>query len=214
MGSRLELESAPGAGSTTRLRAGSAPEHPLPRPPTAAPPGSRSRPWPVCSRRQTASTSSWHWSSSSPPAIVAEPTGVLEQVAKPSSMPSSSNTAMPSLDGIEACRRLRRLEFGRTTPVIAVTADVVGDGILRAREAGFDGHVLKPISRGRPWRLIPALLLPAAEAPPPMPCCPWILCRPCPAWTWRGPAQPPQRPQRSADPAAGRTPRLRRRRAS
>ncbi|MEE4298004.1 MAG: BREX system ATP-binding domain-containing protein [Pseudomonadales bacterium] len=71
---------------------------------------------------------------------------------------------MPDLDGMETCRRLRRLAHGRDVPVIAVTADAVGNAALRAREAGFDDFVLKPMTRET---LLTALarLLPTAGTP-------------------------------------------------
>jgi HPt (histidine-containing phosphotransfer) domain-containing protein len=48
-----------------------------------------------------------------------------------------------------------------------VTADAVGGGILRAREAGFDSHVLKPVSRAT---LVGTLVrfLPPTEEPAPI----------------------------------------------
>lgn len=72
---------------------------------------------------------------------------------------------MPDMDGVEACRRLRQQPQGREIPVIAVTADAVGDARIRAREAGFDDLVLKPMTRDA---LLTALLrrLPA-RAPAP-----------------------------------------------
>ncbi|HSG90745.1 MAG TPA: ATP-binding protein [Pseudomonadales bacterium] len=81
--------------------------------------------------------------------------GVVEQIRQRSFDAVLMDLHMPELDGIEACRHLRRLPHGRTVPVIAVTADAIGDGILEAREAGFDGYVLKPIDRNR---LLGALL--------------------------------------------------------
>ena len=80
---------------------------------------------------------------------------------------------MPELDGIEACRQLRAARWGHDLPVIAVTADAVGDGPLRAREAGFDDIVFKPIDRttliGSLLRLLPgtdAVALENKGAPP------------------------------------------------
>ncbi|MCH2098384.1 MAG: ATP-binding protein, partial [Pseudomonadales bacterium] len=75
---------------------------------------------------------------------------------------------MPELDGIEACRQLRAARWGHDLPVIAVTADAVGDGPLRAREAGFDDIVFRPIDRtaliGALLRLLPGTI---AAAPGP-----------------------------------------------
>lgn len=52
---------------------------------------------------------------------------------------------MPEMDGLAACRELRRLEAGRRRlPVLAMTADG-GDDQEACREAGMDGSVAKPI---------------------------------------------------------------------
>jgi len=56
---------------------------------------------------------------------------------------------MPGMDGIEACRALRAMEVGSRLPVIAVTADAAGDSIERARRAGFDDYVVKPLTMAR-----------------------------------------------------------------
>ena len=50
---------------------------------------------------------------------------------------------MPEMDGLEATQALR--EQGLTVPIIAVSADAVGERRNRALEAGCDGYVTKPI---------------------------------------------------------------------
>jgi CheY-like chemotaxis protein len=52
---------------------------------------------------------------------------------------------MPKLDGIEATEQIRKLPGGATTPIIALSADVVAETVERCREAGMDGHLPKPI---------------------------------------------------------------------
>jgi len=55
---------------------------------------------------------------------------------------------MPGMDGLAATRRLRareRQSGGRAVPVIALTASVMLEDRLEAREAGMDGFVAKPI---------------------------------------------------------------------
>jgi len=55
---------------------------------------------------------------------------------------------MPEMNGHEATRALRRLEAERgqsSTPVIALTASVLEEDRLEAREAGMDGFAIKPI---------------------------------------------------------------------
>ena len=74
---------------------------------------------------------------------------------------------MPVLDGLAATRQIRALGGRRaSTPIIAVTAEALPEQIERARRAGIDNHVTKPI---RPDRLLEALtetLCPPANAAP------------------------------------------------
>ena len=54
---------------------------------------------------------------------------------------------MPGLDGLEATRRLRRLEIqwgARRTPVIALTASAHEDERRACKAAGFDAFLVKP----------------------------------------------------------------------
>ncbi|TVS09249.1 MAG: response regulator [Gammaproteobacteria bacterium] len=53
---------------------------------------------------------------------------------------------MPGMDGLDACRALRADPRIRHLPIIAVTADAAGDSLLRARDAGFDDYVVKPVT--------------------------------------------------------------------
>ena len=58
---------------------------------------------------------------------------------------------MPGLDGLEATRRLRRLEAERgspPTPVIALTANALEDERRACKAAGFDAFVVKPFDFG------------------------------------------------------------------
>ncbi|MDR1596544.1 MAG: response regulator [Treponema sp.] len=52
---------------------------------------------------------------------------------------------MPEMDGYEATRRIRALEFGKEVPIIAMTANVFREDIERCLEAGMNGHVGKPL---------------------------------------------------------------------
>lgn len=55
---------------------------------------------------------------------------------------------LPGMDGLEATRRLRRMEQGRRrTPVIALTASVLPDDRAACREAGMDDFVGKPFRK-------------------------------------------------------------------
>ena len=51
---------------------------------------------------------------------------------------------MPVMDGCEAARAIRALDVH--VPIIAVTANAFAEDIARAREAGMNDHVTKPIS--------------------------------------------------------------------
>ncbi len=58
---------------------------------------------------------------------------------------------MPGMDGLETLAALREIERAagsKPLPVIAVTAHALSSDIIRFREAGFSGHISKPISRG------------------------------------------------------------------
>jgi CheY-like chemotaxis protein len=53
---------------------------------------------------------------------------------------------MPGMSGIEALEALRAAPGpNRTTPVVAITADVTSGGRDRYLELGFDDHASKPI---------------------------------------------------------------------
>ena len=54
---------------------------------------------------------------------------------------------MPVLNGYEATEKIRRLPRAdaETVPILAMTADAFAEDITRAREAGMDGHLAKPL---------------------------------------------------------------------
>ena len=57
---------------------------------------------------------------------------------------------MPELDGIEAAKRIRRLEAeqpGARTPVLALTANTLVEDRYACFEAGMDGFLIKPLDR-------------------------------------------------------------------
>jgi two-component system cell cycle response regulator DivK len=53
---------------------------------------------------------------------------------------------LPGMDGTETMRRLRDSDLPADVPVVAVTAFAMAGDRERARLAGFDGYVEKPIS--------------------------------------------------------------------
>ena len=56
---------------------------------------------------------------------------------------------MPVLDGLEACRQIRKMERpdAKTVPVFAMTANAFQDDIQSSREAGMDAHLTKPLEK-------------------------------------------------------------------
>lgn len=57
-----------------------------------------------------------------------------------------SDIAMPNMDGYEFARRLRQESGLETTMLVALTGYGQKEDVKRATEAGFDCHVIKPIS--------------------------------------------------------------------
>jgi CheY-like chemotaxis protein len=53
---------------------------------------------------------------------------------------------LPGIGGHEALLQMRADPRCRCVPVVAVTAFAMKDDIERARKAGFDGYIAKPIS--------------------------------------------------------------------
>jgi CheY-like chemotaxis protein len=56
---------------------------------------------------------------------------------------------IPKLNGYDVCRRLRQHEWGRNIRVFAQTGFGDEQDRLRSAEAGFDGHLVKPIDPAR-----------------------------------------------------------------
>ena len=52
---------------------------------------------------------------------------------------------LPRLDGFEVARRLRQEHSGRQMVLVALTGYGQERDRVRAREAGFDHHLLKPV---------------------------------------------------------------------
>jgi signal transduction histidine kinase/CheY-like chemotaxis protein/HPt (histidine-containing phosphotransfer) domain-containing protein len=52
---------------------------------------------------------------------------------------------MPVLDGLKAIKAIRT--SGLTVPIVALTANVLNEEIAAYEQAGFDGHIAKPIDR-------------------------------------------------------------------
>ena len=54
--------------------------------------------------------------------------------------------SLPGLDGCDVARRMRALEATRDTRLIAMTGWATEESESRTREAGFDLHLVKPLS--------------------------------------------------------------------
>jgi CheY-like chemotaxis protein len=56
--------------------------------------------------------------------------------------------SLPGLDGYTVARRIRALEATRETRLIAISGWATKDCEWRTRDAGFEMHLLKPVSMG------------------------------------------------------------------
>jgi CheY-like chemotaxis protein len=63
---------------------------------------------------------------------------------------------MPSPDGLELARRLRKQGFNKQTPVILMSDDQKTTAVANAFEAGASFFLYKPIDRGRLLKLLRA----------------------------------------------------------
>nr|WP_222427681.1 PAS domain-containing hybrid sensor histidine kinase/response regulator [Desulfobotulus alkaliphilus] len=69
---------------------------------------------------------------------------------------------MPVMDGFEATRRIREMEGpdAKALPIIALSAAVMENDRIKAREAGTSGHLEKPIDESELYRTISKFLEP------------------------------------------------------
>jgi CheY-like chemotaxis protein len=63
---------------------------------------------------------------------------------------------MPAMDGYETARHLRRLAWGKQARLIALTGWGQQQDRQRTAEAGFDVHLVKPVSEPDLFRAIAA----------------------------------------------------------
>ena len=65
--------------------------------------------------------------------------------------------AMPKLDGYDVCRRIRQEPWGKNVVVIALTGWGQEEDRRRTREAGLDGHMVKPADHNALAELLSSL---------------------------------------------------------
>ena len=79
-----------------------------------------------------------------------------------------SDLHMPNMDGYALTAAIRTREAargnGRALPILALTANALRDEVSRARSAGFDGFLTKPIALSRLAEALQPWLLPATGA--------------------------------------------------
>ena len=72
---------------------------------------------------------------------------------------------MPVMDGYQATRMIRSSGHPRASeiPILAMTADAFHEDVVKAGEAGMNGHLAKPIDPDRLYRAITEALEPPAK---------------------------------------------------
>jgi CheY-like chemotaxis protein len=61
---------------------------------------------------------------------------------------------MPGMDGYDTCAALRREPWGASLPVVALSGWGQAADRQKTREAGFDGHLTKPVDLESLLRLL------------------------------------------------------------
>jgi CheY-like chemotaxis protein len=61
---------------------------------------------------------------------------------------------MPEMDGLEAAHRIRNIEHAKSTPILALTANVFSEDKDRCLDAGMNDHLAKPIFAEALYRAI------------------------------------------------------------
>ena len=81
-----------------------------------------------------------------------------------------SKVATPSVDGFEFIQRVRRLppDQGGRTPAIALMAGTRSEDLKRVVDAGFEGHVTKPVDAASLVAAVARLVDGGSERPPPL----------------------------------------------
>jgi len=61
---------------------------------------------------------------------------------------------MPVMDGYEATKRIRAQEKYKTLPILALTANVLTEDVAKAKKAGMNDHVAKPVDFNQLYKKI------------------------------------------------------------
>jgi CheY-like chemotaxis protein len=67
------------------------------------------------------------------------------------------DVGMPRLNGYEASRRIRQQPWGREVTIIALTGWGQDGDRVQSREAGCDGHLVKPVDFSELQKLLAEL---------------------------------------------------------
>jgi CheY-like chemotaxis protein len=84
--------------------------------------------------------------------------GAIEAVEKHRPDVVLLDIGLPKLNGHDVCRRVRNQSWGKDVVVIALTGWGQEEDLRRSREAGFDGHLVKPVDYAELMQLLSALV--------------------------------------------------------
>ena len=64
---------------------------------------------------------------------------------------------LPKLNGLDACRRIRGQPWGKNMVLVALTGWGQVEDRRKSQEAGFDGHLVKPVNYTELMNLLASL---------------------------------------------------------